>query len=102
MHDTSTPLSHDHMTLCNNNNNPNNNPNNNKRRDSIDTNKHNSFSNAPDYVAYPTSETDISELFRFAAPRGIAIVPFGGGSSVCGGVEAAPIPYMYVNLAVDR
>lgn len=46
------------------------------------------FRAAPDLVAYPESEDDIAALMAFCAHRRIALIPFGGGTSVCGGVEA--------------
>lgn len=45
------------------------------------------FTNPPDYIAYPKDEHDIELLFEFAASHRIALIPYGGGSSVCGGVE---------------
>ena len=45
------------------------------------------MSNPPDWVAFPRSEEDISALMDFAAGGGAALIPFGGGTSVCGGVE---------------
>ena len=45
------------------------------------------FENSPDYVAYPRTEKDIEQLMSFCAAESIAIVPYGGGSSVVGGVE---------------
>jgi alkyldihydroxyacetonephosphate synthase len=41
----------------------------------------------PDWVAFPRTEQDISALMDFAAGAGAALIPFGGGTSVCGGVE---------------
>jgi len=46
------------------------------------------MSTAPDYVALPASETDIVAVLDWAADARLAVVPFGGGSSVVGGVEA--------------
>ena len=45
------------------------------------------FSNPPDVVAYPTTETEISALMDWCGDKGIALVPFGGGTSVVNGVE---------------
>ncbi|MFZ0208583.1 MAG: FAD-binding oxidoreductase, partial [Roseiarcus sp.] len=42
---------------------------------------------APDVVAYPRNEAEISAVMDWAGSVGAAIAPFGGGSSVCGGVE---------------
>ncbi len=41
----------------------------------------------PDWVAFPRNENDIDALMEFAASSGAALIPFGGGTSVCGGVE---------------
>ena len=49
---------------------------------------HLQFDNPPDYVAFPKTEEDISQLMTFAAKEQIALIPFGGGSSVVGGVES--------------
>ena len=42
----------------------------------------------PDWVAFPGSEQDISDLVEYAQRHNMAVIPFGGGTSVCGGVEA--------------
>ena len=42
---------------------------------------------APDLVAYPTSEADVVDIIDWAGTANIAVVPYGGGSSVVGGVE---------------
>ena len=44
----------------------------------------------PSLVAFPRSEQDVSDLLDWAARANVAVVPFGGGTSVCGGVEADP------------
>ena len=41
----------------------------------------------PDVVAYPRNEADISAVMDWAGSIGASLTPFGGGSSVCGGVE---------------
>ena len=43
----------------------------------------------PDWVAYPDDEQAIVDLLDWAARCNVAVVPYGGGSSVCGGVEPA-------------
>jgi len=45
------------------------------------------FPQPPDIVAFPESEDDVVRLLDFAAKARVAVVPYGGGSSVCGGVE---------------
>lgn len=44
------------------------------------------FGHAPDVVAYPRDEADVVALMDWAGDKGAALVPFGGGSSVVGGV----------------
>ncbi|HEX7476870.1 MAG TPA: FAD-binding oxidoreductase [Polyangiales bacterium] len=46
------------------------------------------FENAPDLVAYPRSEADVVALLDHCETARIAAIPYGGGSSVVGGVEA--------------
>jgi alkyldihydroxyacetonephosphate synthase len=45
------------------------------------------FSPAPDLVALPREEAQIEALLAWAAGEGVAVVPYGGGTSVVGGVE---------------
>lgn len=45
------------------------------------------FPNPPDYVAFPKTEDDIIQLMKFAGENGVSLIPVGGGSSVCGGIE---------------
>ena len=42
----------------------------------------------PDVVAFPTNEADVVALLDWCGDAGIAAIPYGGGSSVVGGVEA--------------
>ncbi|MEU6663029.1 FAD-binding oxidoreductase [Streptomyces sp. NPDC046821] len=42
----------------------------------------------PDWIARPRDEADLVSLLDWCAEAGIAVVPYGGGSSVVGGVEA--------------
>jgi alkyldihydroxyacetonephosphate synthase len=45
------------------------------------------FPAPPDWVAFPESEAQVVEVLDFCARERLAAVPFGGGSSVVGGVE---------------
>jgi alkyldihydroxyacetonephosphate synthase len=45
------------------------------------------FDNAPDVVASPNSEAEVIALLDWASDARAAVIPFGGGSSVVGGVE---------------
>lgn len=42
---------------------------------------------APDVVVYPTSHDDVVRLLRTCEDLDLAVVPFGGGTSVVGGVR---------------
>ncbi|RDH80189.1 FAD-binding oxidoreductase [Mycolicibacterium moriokaense] len=41
----------------------------------------------PDAVLVPGDENEVAEVLRVCAQRSIAVVPFGGGTSVVGGLE---------------
>jgi alkyldihydroxyacetonephosphate synthase len=45
------------------------------------------FRTAPDLVAYPETEQHIVDLLDWAGAGNVAVVPYGGGTSVVGGVE---------------
>ncbi len=45
------------------------------------------FAGAPDLVAHPAGEAEIQALLDWAAGAGVAVIPFGCGSSVVGGIE---------------
>jgi alkyldihydroxyacetonephosphate synthase len=44
----------------------------------------------PAVVVWPETTEQVAAVVRFAAARGIPVVPFGAGSGVCGGVAPAP------------
>jgi alkyldihydroxyacetonephosphate synthase len=46
------------------------------------------FSAAPDAVAFPRNEAEVVAVLDWCAQARVAAIPYGGGSSVCGGVEA--------------
>ncbi|HLF29348.1 MAG TPA: FAD-binding oxidoreductase [Anaerolineae bacterium] len=67
------------------------------------------ISHPPDAVVFASDEAQIAELFIRATKKGWQIIPFGGGSSVTGGVEPASQPTLTLNLtrlnrilAIDR
>jgi len=47
------------------------------------------FDHPPDVVARPRSENEAQAVLDWAVSAGAAVIPFGGGTSVVGGVEAA-------------
>ena len=46
------------------------------------------YAGAPELIARPRSEAEVAQVLAEAAARGWAVVPFGGGTSVVGGVDA--------------
>jgi alkyldihydroxyacetonephosphate synthase len=50
------------------------------------------FDHPPDVVAHPAHETEIEAVLEWALGANAAVVPFGGGTSVVGGVEPAIDP----------
>ncbi len=59
---------------------------------------------APDAVAHPADEDDVVRLLDWASTAGVVVLPFGGGSSVVGGVEyRGDRPWISMDLtALDR
>jgi alkyldihydroxyacetonephosphate synthase len=64
----------------------------------------------PDFVAFPKSEQDIVAILDWASDANVAVIPFGGGSSVAGGVEpdvgdsyagAISLDLQYLNKVTD-
>jgi alkyldihydroxyacetonephosphate synthase len=54
------------------------------------------LSTAPDAVLYPRAAEEIQAILACAGEAGIAVVPYGGGTSVVGGVTAAKGPFKSV------
>jgi alkyldihydroxyacetonephosphate synthase len=42
---------------------------------------------APDAVLLPSTDDEVAAILRYCAQHGIAVVPFGGGTSVVGGLD---------------
>jgi alkyldihydroxyacetonephosphate synthase len=62
------------------------------------------FDNPPDVVARPAGEADVERVLAWCEETGAAAIPFGGGTSVVGGVEPPPDrPSVSIDLgALDR
>jgi len=56
------------------------------------------FADPPDLVAYPREEADVERWLSWCADTGAVAIPFGGGTSVAGGVEARDIDRPVVSL----
>jgi alkyldihydroxyacetonephosphate synthase len=63
------------------------------------------FENPPDLVALPRDESEIEAVLSWAEAEGAAVIPFGGGTSVVGGVEGrlGERPFVSLDLrGLDR
>jgi alkyldihydroxyacetonephosphate synthase len=60
------------------------------------------FENPPDLVAFPKDESEIEVVLGWAEAEGAAVVPFGGGTSVVGGVEPRVGERAVVSLDLRR
>jgi alkyldihydroxyacetonephosphate synthase len=60
------------------------------------------FENPPDLVAFPKDESEIEVVLEWAEAEGAAVVPFGGGTSVVGGVEVRTGDRPVVSLDLKR
>ncbi len=60
------------------------------------------FPNPPDWIAYPRRESEIEETLDWAAHVGAAVVPYGGGTSVVGGIELRDDERPFVTLDLTR
>ena len=57
---------------------------------------------APDLVLYPREEDDVARILRVCDRRGIGVVPFGGGTTVVGGVEVSDPSHAHVAVDLER
>ena len=56
----------------------------------------------PDVIVFPEEDEDVRRLLEFCGDRNYAVVPFGGGTSVVGGVEIADALRPHVCLDLRR
>ncbi len=60
------------------------------------------FSNPPDVVAFPASESDLVSVLDWCDAIGAVAIPYGGGSSVVGGVEPPRTDRPVVTIDLQR
>ncbi len=60
------------------------------------------FENPPDLVAFPRDESEIETVLSWCEAEGAAAIPFGGGTSVVGGVEGRLGERSFVSLDLRR
>jgi len=59
------------------------------------------FDHVPDFVAYPADDSEVEALLEWCTEDNIAAIPFGGGTSVVGGVEPRVGDAYDATLAID-
>ena len=59
---------------------------------------HGEVPHVPDAVVRPRSEDEVAAVLEWCTQAGIACVPFGGGTSVVGGVTPPPTPAVSLDL----
>lgn len=58
---------------------------------------------SPDAVLFPANRAEVEALLRAAVQHSVQVVPFGGGTNICGGVEPDPTrPGMCVTVSLRR
>lgn len=60
------------------------------------------FSHPPDVIAYPQNAQDVLALLDWCHDVGAAVIPFGGGTSVVGGVEPSQDAWAVVTIDMTR
>jgi alkyldihydroxyacetonephosphate synthase len=59
------------------------------------------FEDPPDFVAAPRSESEVERLLEWCAAARVAAIPYGGGTSVVGGVQATVGPSYNGAVSID-
>src|SRR5690606_17354987 len=49
-----------------------------------------SWGRVPDAVLFPCQRSEVEAILQAAGAHGVQVVPFGGGTNICGGVEPDP------------
>jgi alkyldihydroxyacetonephosphate synthase len=59
------------------------------------------FDHAPDFVARPSDEHDLERVLEWCSHERVAAIPYGGGTSVVGGVTAVLAPGYNGAVSID-
>jgi alkyldihydroxyacetonephosphate synthase len=59
------------------------------------------FEHPPDFVAYPREESELEQLLQWCSDERVAAIPYGGGTSVVGGVTADIAPSYNGAISID-
>lgn len=58
--------------------------------------------NPPDLVAFPETEAQVSAILDWATSNDVVVIPYGGGSSVVGGIEYREDDRPFISLDLTR
>jgi alkyldihydroxyacetonephosphate synthase len=64
--------------------------------------RHGAVRTPPDAVVFPENEEQVAAVVKLAADRGWVVIPFGGGTSVVGGIESLPDSRPVLTLDLRR
>ena len=56
----------------------------------------------PDGVAFPETSDDVQELLKFAEQENLIIIPYGGGTSVCGHINPEKSEQPIITVAMTK
>jgi len=60
------------------------------------------FGNYPDGVAFPETSEDVQEILSFAKQQNLIVIPYGGGTSVCGHINPEKSEQPVITVAMSR
>ncbi|MBE9537462.1 MAG: FAD-binding oxidoreductase, partial [Proteobacteria bacterium] len=60
------------------------------------------FGTFPDGVAFPESSEDVREILSFAQDNNLIVIPYGGGTSVCGHITPQADDRPIITVAMSR
>ena len=56
----------------------------------------------PDLVLFPEADEEVRQLLEFCSEREVRVIPFGGGTSVVGGIEVVDPAHPHITLDLRR
>jgi alkyldihydroxyacetonephosphate synthase len=59
------------------------------------------FEHPPDFVAYPRDESEVERVLEWCSGEDVAAIPYGGGTSVVGGVSPVLAPSYNGAITID-
>ena len=60
------------------------------------------FGTFPDGVAFPETSEDVQEILKYAQEKNLIVIPYGGGTSVCGHITPEESDNPIITVAMSR